>query len=144
MLSPAVATRADRCYAVDLDTHGEYMATGGRDKKIALYRYDAERGELELKWEKLSGDFVYAVALSDDMEFCALGGTDKVVAVYAARTGMQLYTIPTGGTIWALYLHAPPGERQRHLREVCHCCGAQIGAGDRIALQGAEELRQHL
>ena len=50
----AVATRADRCYAVDLDVRGEHMAVGGRDKKVAVYRYASDAGSLELVWEQTS------------------------------------------------------------------------------------------
>ena len=109
------AVRADRCYAVDLDVRGEHMATGGRDKKIAVYKYSDGFGTLELKWEKTSEDFVYAVALSNDMEYCAIGGTDKKVVVYAGMSGMQLFSIPVIGTIWALMIHSPPGGKERHV-----------------------------
>jgi hypothetical protein len=94
--------------------HGEYVAVGGRDKKVALYNLtrrdyggqDVELAASQLVWEATSADFVYSVALSPDRQYCAYGGTAAVVSVVDGHTGRPLWSVPTSGTIWCIdFLH---------------------------------------
>ena len=67
-------------------------------------------GDLKLRWERASEDFVYTVALSNRMEYVALGGMAKTVDIFAAESGLHLHTIALGAPVWAItLLHTPNG-----------------------------------
>ena len=102
-----VLVREDRVYAVALDEFGAHMVVGGRDKMVAMYRFDQEAPESGMRepmWEATSDDFVYDVALSADLRYCAFGGTGKVVELLDGRSGLPLFEVSCDGTVWSVDL----------------------------------------
>lgn len=109
------AVRSDRVYSISLWVNGRRMVVGGRDKKLAMYDTTdgcaAHEGESrpaeeppapKLMWEFQSDDFVYTATLCSDLRYCVLGGVSKAVTVLEGRTGRQLFTVPSSGTVWSL------------------------------------------
>lgn len=82
---------ASSCYAIDLDSSGRFLATGGGDSMATLWNVDDMT--LLRTFGTLDGN-VRNVSLSHDAQFLASCGEDSVVDISHCESGLSVYHVP--------------------------------------------------
>ena len=76
--------------SIAFDPTGRWLASGGDDKTVTIWDFNAMRIALQLRGHTNS---VMSVAFSPDGKFVASGSKDQTVRVWSASTGQVLQTI---------------------------------------------------